>query len=75
MDMPVDEVYEKVINSGIYEKGYIRGFKIGFKQGLQKGKFGMALRIMESFGIDEAVHISGFSKDDLEFGELVMLIF
>ena len=62
MDMPVDEVYEKVMSSGIYEKG--------FKQGLEN-EFAMALRIMESFGIDEAVRISRFSREDLERGELI----
>ena len=66
MDMPVDEVYEKVMSSGIYEKG----FKQGFKQGLEN-EFAMALRIMESFGIDEAVRISRFSREDLERGELI----
>ena len=59
MDMPVDEVYEKVMSSGIYEKG------------LEQGEFGMALKIMESLGIDEAVRISGFSREDLERGELI----
>ena len=75
MDMPVDEVYEKVMSSGIYEKGFIEGFKYGFKQGLQRGKFGMALRIMESYGIDEAVRISRFSREDLERGELIKYTF
>ena len=70
MDMPVDEVYEKVMSSGIYEKGFNQGFKQGFKQGLEN-EFAMALRIMESFGIDEAVRISRFSKEDLERGELL----
>ena len=66
MDMPVDEVYEKVMSSGIYEKG----LEQGLEQGLEN-EFAMALRIMESFGIDEAVRISRFSREDLERGELI----
>ena len=66
MDMPVDEVYEKVMSSGIYEKG----LEQGLEQGLEN-EFAMALKIMESFGIDEAVRISRFSKEDLERGELI----
>ena len=62
MDMRVDEVYEKVMSSGIYEKG--------LEQGLEN-EFAMALMIMESFGIDEAVRISRFSRKDLERGELI----
>ena len=65
MDMPVDEVYEKVMSSGIYEKG----FKEGLEQSLEN-EFAMALKIMGSYGIDEAVRISGFSREDLERGEL-----
>ena len=66
MDMPVDEVYEKVMSSGIYEKG----FKQGLEQGLEN-EFALALRIMEFYGIDEAVRISRFSREDLERGELI----
>ena len=66
MDMPVDEVYEKVMSSGIYEKG----FKQGLEQALEN-EFALALRIMEFYGIDGAVRISCFSREDFERGELI----
>ena len=40
------------------------------KQGIEQGKFEMALKIMETDGIEEAVFLSGFSKEELENGKL-----
>ena len=66
MDMPADEIYEKVMNSGIFEQG----IEIGLEQGREEGEFKMALKVKDSLGVDEAVKISGFSKDELESGKL-----
>ena len=54
MNMPADEIYEKVMNSGIYE------------QGLEQGEFNMALKIKRSLGIEEAIRLSNFSRKELE---------
>lgn len=62
MDMPADEIYEKVMNSGIYEQG----LEQGLEQGEENGKFNMALRIKKCLGIEEAIRISGFSREELE---------
>ena len=62
MDMPADEIYEKVMSSGIFEEG----LEQGLEQGREEGNFAMALKVKKSFGIDEAVRISGFSKEELE---------
>lgn len=74
MDMPADEIYEKVMNSGIFEKGIAIGRKNGIEQGreqgLKEGSFAMAIKIKKSLGIDEAVKISGFSKEELEMEKL-----
>lgn len=58
MDEPVDEIYEKVMSSGIFEKG--------LDQGLEEGKFEFALKYKRLHGIDEAVKFSGFSREELE---------
>lgn len=62
MDMPADEIYEKVMNSGIFEQG----LEQGLEQGKEKGKFDMALKIKRSLGIEEAIKISGFSREELQ---------
>lgn len=66
MDMPADEIYEKVMNSGIYEQGLEQGLEQGKAIGLEKGEFIMALKVKKSLGIEEAVRITGFSKEELE---------
>lgn len=58
MNMPADEIYEKVMNSGIYEQG--------LEQGLEQGEFNMALKIKRSLGIEEAIRLSNFSRKELE---------
>lgn len=62
MDEPRDEIYEKVINSGIYEEGFKQGFELGYNE----SRFSLALKVKEVHGIDEAVRISGFSREELE---------
>ena len=62
MDMPADEIYEKVMSSGILEKG--------IEQGIEQG-IGMALRFSRIFGVEEASKVSGFSVEELESGELL----
>ncbi|WP_458406273.1 hypothetical protein [Methanobrevibacter sp.] len=62
MDMPADEIYEKVMNSGIYEKGLEEGREIGHEE----GEFKMAIKIKKSFGIEEAIRLTGFSREELE---------
>ena len=54
MSMSADEIYEKVMNSGIFE------------QGVEIGNFNMAIKFKNALGIDEAVRISGFSREELE---------
>ena len=57
-------------NKLIFEKGESQGRSQGISQGLSQGEFSMALKIKEALGIDEAVRISGFSKEDLLNGKL-----
>ena len=62
MGMSADEIYEKVMSSGVFEQG----LEEGLKKGREEGEFNMALQIKESLGVDEAARISGFSKEELE---------
>ena len=70
MGMSADEIYEKVMSSGVFEQGLEEGLEKGLEKGLKKGReegeFNMALQIKESLGVDEAARISGFSKEELE---------
>lgn len=54
------------MNSGIYEQGLEQGLEQGKAIGLEKGEFIMALKVKKSLGIEEAVRITGFSKEELE---------
>lgn len=47
-----------------------QGIEQGIERGFDKGKFEMALKFMDELGIDEAVRISGFSKEELINGRL-----
>jgi hypothetical protein len=40
--------------------------KQGIEQGIEQGNFQMALKVKREFGIDKAVEMSGFSKEELE---------
>ena len=44
--------------------------KQGFDQGVDQGRFEMALVIKEKRGIEEAVLLSGFSREELERGKM-----
>lgn len=66
MGMSADEIYEKVMSSGVFEQGLEEGLEKGLKKGREEGEFNMALQIKESLGVDEAARISGFSKEELE---------
>ncbi|WP_458406272.1 hypothetical protein [Methanobrevibacter sp.] len=71
---PVDEIYEKVMNSGIYEKGFKTGYEIGYKIGYEtgyeigykQGLFLAALDLKKSLSIDKISLITGFSREELE---------
>ncbi len=41
-----------------------------FEQGIEQGKFELALEIKETDGIDKAVLLSGFSREELERGKM-----
>ena len=82
MEMPADEIYEKVMSSGILEQGIEQGRELGLKQGreegieqgleqgreegIEQGKFDMALKIKKMIGLEEATRISGFTKEELK---------
>lgn len=51
---------QKVLTSRQYQDKLIR----------DQGAFSMALKFMDALGVDEAVRISGFSKEELLSGEL-----
>ena len=38
----------------------------GIEQGIERGRFEMALEIKRVMGIEKAIAISGFSKEELE---------
>ena len=67
MDMPADEIYEKVMSSGILEQGIEQGMELG----VEKGEFDMDLRFSRIFGVEEASRVSGFSIEELESGKLI----
>ena len=79
MDLPRDEIYEKVMSSGILEQGIEQGMQRGIEQGIEqglelgveKGEFDMALRFSRIFGVEEASRVSGFSIKELESGKLI----
>ena len=49
-----------------YNMGYSKGLSEGESNGFSNGELSMALKIKEALGIDEAVRISGLSKDTIE---------
>ena len=50
MDMPADEIYEKVMKSGIYEQGLEQGLEQGFEEGENKTRRENVLALFE-FGM------------------------
>lgn len=51
MDMPADEIYEKVMRSGILEQGIEQGLKQGLKQGKSQ-KEEDNVKSLSEFGMD-----------------------
>lgn len=74
MGVPVDEVYEKVMSSGVLEQGIEigreEGREKGREEGREEGMFDLAIKYKHEYGIDEAIRFSGFSREELEKEEL-----
>ena len=78
MNENTDEIYEKVMNSGILEQGIEIGMKkgreegiekgreIGMKKGREEGRFNLAIELKNTLGIDKAIELSGFTRKELE---------
>ena len=74
MNENTDEIYEKVMNSGILEQGIEigmeKGREIGREEGIEKGikegRFNLAIELKNTLGIDKAIELSGFTKKELE---------
>ena len=74
MNDNTDEIYEKVMNSGILEQGIKigmeKGKEIGREEGIEKGikegRFNLAIELKNTLGIDKAIELSGFTRKELE---------
>ena len=82
MNDNTDEIYEKVMNSGILEqgikigmkkgreigreKGIEKGIKEGIEKGIKEGRFNLAIELKNTLGIDKAIELSGFTRKELE---------
>ena len=78
MNENTDEIYEKVMNSGILEQGIEigmekgreegieKGREIGMKKGREEGRFNLAIELKNTLGIDKAIELSGFTRKELE---------
>ena len=70
MNENTDEIYEKVMNSGILEQGIEIGMKKGREEGIEKGikegRFNLAIELKNTLGIDKAIELSGFTRKELE---------
>ena len=70
MNENTDEIYEKVMNSGILEQGIEIGMKkgreIGREEGIEEGRFNLAIELKNTLGIDKAIELSGFTRKELE---------
>ena len=70
MNENTDEIYEKVMNSGILEQGIKIGMKKGREEGIEKGikegRFNLAIELKNTLGIDKAIELSGFTRKELE---------
>ena len=62
MNKNTDEIYEKVMNSGILEQG----IEIGMEKGREIGRFNLAIELKNTLGIDKAIELSGFTRKELE---------
>ena len=66
MNENTDEIYEKVMNSGILEQGIEIGMKKGKKEGREEGRLNLAIELKNTLGIDKAIELSGFTRKELE---------
>ena len=74
MNENTDEIYEKVMNSGILEQGIKIGMKKGreigreegIEKGIKEGRFNLAIELKNTLGIDKAIELSGFTRKELE---------
>ena len=62
MNENTDEIYEKVMNSGILEQG----IEIGMEKGREIVRFNLAIELKNTLGIDKAIELSGFTRKELE---------
>ena len=66
MNENTDEIYEKVMNSGILEQGIEIGMEKGREEGIEEGRFNLAIELKNTLGIDKAIELSGFTRKELE---------
>ena len=66
MNENTDEIYEKVMNSGILEQGIKIGMEKGREEGREEGRFNLAIELKNTLGIDKAIELSGFTRKELE---------
>jgi len=70
MNENTDEIYEKVMNSGILEQGIEIGMKKGKKEGREEGReegrLNLAIELKNTLGINKAIERSGFTRKELE---------
>ena len=66
MNENTDEIYEKVMNSGILEQGIEIGMEKGREKGREIGRFNLAIELKNTLGIDKAIELSGFTRKELE---------
>ena len=62
MNENTDEIYEKVMNSGILEQG----IEIGMEKWREIGRFNLAIELKNTLGIDKAIELIGFTRKELE---------
>ena len=66
MNENTDEIYEKVMNSGILEQGIKIGMEKGKEIGREEGRLNLAIELKNTLGIDKAIELSGFTRKELE---------
>ena len=66
MNENTDEIYEKVMNSGILEQGIKIGMEKGREIGREEGRLNLAIELKNTLGIDKAIELSGFTRKELE---------
>ena len=61
--------YQKIRQEGIRE-GRDKGIKEGRDKGIIDGKFELAIKIKHDLGIEKALELTNFTKEELEKEEL-----